>query len=761
MARRNRLALAVTSALFLTLVARASPAFGHAELVGSEPSDGSVREGPPSRVQLFFSEPVEDEFFALEVYAPDRSRVDRGDARISLTDVRILEAELREIGSGTYTVVWRALSLDSHVVRGSFAFTVGAGAAPGRALDLDLPAAGAPFAVEAGARWLSFLTSFVLLGGFAFRPLVLGAALHTRPAQRRWLWLAWATLALLLGLTFVSLLFQASSAAGTPLGEVLGGRAITRILSATRYGAMWLARVALLLGVVGVLAWLSVSPGGGRNRVWWLGVGLSAGVLLTFSASGHPTAVQGPTALAIVADWAHLLAGGLWVGGLVQLGLTLPAIIGPLQPDERRRLLGGLVPRFSWLAGISAAVLIASGLYASLLYLPSWAALMDTIYGAVLSGKLLLVAPLLAIGAINLLVMQPRFRRAAQARAAPTDDAPARRVFRLLVVGEVALAVAVLGVTGALTGLPPASSLPLEGKPFSEARQVGDLAAMLEITPNQAGENRIAVHLHDRQGRPQDNLRAQITLTMLDMEMGARTVELPLESAGRYSASGSQLSMPGRWQAELGVQGLGGSEERQQYSLAVGQAPGVYRPAFSPAYILVLMVRDPDRQQDAPINPRLASTLAALVAAGAILSYARRARRPARGRLIRVTAFTFLAFGLALGTATVAEAYRKSLPNPVPADGASLARGQQVYFANCAACHGVTGRGDGPAGRTLRPRPADFRVHMAAGHTDRQLFDWITRGVEDTPMPAFGAILSEQEQWDSINYIRTFAQPGS
>ena len=47
---------------------------------------------------------------------------------------------------------------------------------------------------------------------------------------------------------------------------------------------------------------------------------------------------------------------------------------------------------------------------------------------------------------------------------------------------------------------------------------------------------------------------------------------------------------------------------------------------------------------------------------------------------------------------------------------------------------------------------------MAAGHTDGQLFYWVSYGVQDTAMPAFGNQLSEQERWDVINYIRQFAQ---
>ena len=116
-----------------------------------------------------------------------------------------------------------------------------------------------------------------------------------------------------------------------------------------------------------------------------------------------------------------------------------------------------------------------------------------------------------------------------------------------------------------------------------------------------------------------------------------------------------------------------------------------------------------------------------------------------------------LMLGLAappLGPAPPATAQDAS---PVPADAASLARGQDIYGQMCAVCHGIQGRGDGPLARTMVPRPADFRVHMAEGHTPQQLFEWTSLGVPETAMPGYAADLSDDDRWNVINYLQTFA----
>ena len=116
-----------------------------------------------------------------------------------------------------------------------------------------------------------------------------------------------------------------------------------------------------------------------------------------------------------------------------------------------------------------------------------------------------------------------------------------------------------------------------------------------------------------------------------------------------------------------------------------------------------------------------------------------------------------LALGIAVGIVSrTTHAAAQDTVNPVPATAPSLARGLEIYAQICAICHGVQGRGDGPLARTMVPRPSDFRVHMAEGHTEAQLFDWLSNGVPDTAMQGYADELSTEDRWNLINYLQTF-----
>ncbi|MBI5468518.1 MAG: cytochrome c [Deltaproteobacteria bacterium] len=103
---------------------------------------------------------------------------------------------------------------------------------------------------------------------------------------------------------------------------------------------------------------------------------------------------------------------------------------------------------------------------------------------------------------------------------------------------------------------------------------------------------------------------------------------------------------------------------------------------------------------------------------------------------------------------------------PVKMTG-DLKNGQAVYERYCHFCHGRKGYGDGPVGIAITPHPADF-VNDAKrmSKTDPELFKSITEGVhraiggEEMAMPRWQEILSDQERWDVLIYIRHLGVEG-
>jgi mono/diheme cytochrome c family protein len=94
--------------------------------------------------------------------------------------------------------------------------------------------------------------------------------------------------------------------------------------------------------------------------------------------------------------------------------------------------------------------------------------------------------------------------------------------------------------------------------------------------------------------------------------------------------------------------------------------------------------------------------------------------------------------------------------NAVPASPESIARGARIFAANCVTCHGASGKGDGPLAKGLDPKPANLAA-MATQHSDGD-FAWKVahgRGA----MPAWKDILSQEEIWHTVNYIKSLGSP--
>lgn len=97
------------------------------------------------------------------------------------------------------------------------------------------------------------------------------------------------------------------------------------------------------------------------------------------------------------------------------------------------------------------------------------------------------------------------------------------------------------------------------------------------------------------------------------------------------------------------------------------------------------------------------------------------------------------------------------LKNPLTATDKTIEAGKKIYEKNCMSCHGQNGYGNGEAGQNLNPKPADLasfaKMPMAS---DSYLFWTISDGGEklNTAMPSFKKILSKDDIWSAILYIR-------
>jgi len=108
-------------------------------------------------------------------------------------------------------------------------------------------------------------------------------------------------------------------------------------------------------------------------------------------------------------------------------------------------------------------------------------------------------------------------------------------------------------------------------------------------------------------------------------------------------------------------------------------------------------------------------------------------------------------------TGGIPAAYR-GLQNPLPRSPSIVSEGRSLYQADCAACHGESGLGDGPAAAGMTPPPANLRWAVARPMADDGYLMWAIsegRGASGTPMPAFKDSLSETDRWKIIRFLRT------
>lgn len=252
--------------------------------------------------------------------------------------------------------------------------------------------------------------------------------------------------------TSLFLLVQATVVSELRRADIDGG-AFASVFE-TSFGRWYLLRypmlAALAVLVVGRVSRSTARGAEGKARLLWLSLWavLAVGLTATSTFSGHAM-VSSPRLLAVTNDVIHLVSGGIWFTGVVLLAVVLPDAWAHGHGGVRSlQMLAPAVDRFARVAAVSIAVVGVTGVLNSVFNLQSPADLVSSPYGRAVAGKMALFIAILGLGGINHYVVRRRLNAAV---VAGRDDG-ARLVFRRTIAVELAIAVAVMAITGYLVG---------------------------------------------------------------------------------------------------------------------------------------------------------------------------------------------------------------------------------------------------------------------------------------------------------------------
>jgi copper transport protein len=529
-------------------------AWAHAALLHTTPVASRVVNTPPKEVTLRYSEAVEPRFAIVSVTDASGNRETTASPRRSPANPDTLVVPLLHLHQGWYLVYWRVISVDGHPVRGAFTFAVGPN--PGPAPQFVIPSVSETAATPrlVTARWLAFLSMMSAIGLFVLR---IGVA---RPMVARVSGTRLRSVTIAFGIASVVTLLAIPvyfllATADFALRSFWSFGALFPLVRVSAFGRGWLDLelvFALFAGAAAVAIWLDRPERRERSIAAVIALagalGAAAACLLVPGTVGHAGQTS-PRGLSLAFDWFHLVAGSVWVGGLIGL-----VVLAASLPAARRvAALVVCVPRFSRTAFVSVLVLIGAGTGSAVQQLPTLASLWQTSYGKALVVKIALLAAALLLASVNLLRTVPRFKAAGRR---PELGAPAASLLRRLIVGETLL------VAGAVLGAAVLSSLPPPSKalasvggakahvgpgPVNEIVNENGYRLAVRVSPNRAAvPNSFQVGI-TRRGKPVRNADVTVDFAMLDMEMGQQAYHLSETAPGTYSHAAPALVMVGHW----------------------------------------------------------------------------------------------------------------------------------------------------------------------------------------------------------------------
>jgi copper transport protein len=519
--------VAVAAAVGLSVTAAA-----HALPQSAIPPQGAEVQTAPKVVEITFGEIPDPGLSSITVINSSGLNVAAGPTSVVPGHPLELVVPLKPIGDGVYTVTWKTVSeVDGHLATGAYAFGVGVSAAGASTRAIKSVVSPPPSILAVAGRWLFFIAVMGIIGVASTCLIALRAIprFTTRVLIAMWVVAA---------LGVAGIVEAEREAAGVGFGA----------LFSTSLGTTVVERIAALVATgLGVAATLLAPAAAARAGVAVAGLGAAASAWVDVAAS-HAGA-QAPVAANLLIQWAHVIAAGVWIGGLLVLILAVRG-----QPSEAK---GRAVRRFSMTAGIAIAVVAFTGIFRAVIEIGSLDKLFATAFGVLILVKVGLFVVLAGLGAINRFGNVPR---------ASTVLHGLRRVAST----EVVIGAAVVLVAATLVNVAPPVASTVSAAAPSPTRLVvtgSDFATTvkvrLSVSPGSAGFNNFNLRITDYDtGATARASSVQLEFTQpLRPQLGESTLTLERQADGSFAARGGNVSLAGIWEVAVIIENAQRSTE--------------------------------------------------------------------------------------------------------------------------------------------------------------------------------------------------------
>jgi len=507
---------------------------------------------------------------------------------------------------------------------------------------------------------------------------------------------------------------------------MISGATIFLVATLSGMRAGWISILPAALAPVFVAAFLASEARDSRVLRYLTTL---AGLIIIGSLTAASHAADEPGLLPIVSSFVHWLAVLAWGGCLIYIAL-LPwrAIYQASEQDSTN--IGHIVARYANLEIIALGLALLSGGLLAFIHVHNPDAMSTTDYGQIVTLKGAMIAVLLITVTINLLKL--------------TQSTISR--FRAVAAIETILLAGLIVSSGMLVSREPPGVAPFVN-PQSWQMSAGETALTIALQPVSGSSTQVRIEISSASPdyRFPEGTLAYFDIYTPERNAGAYDIEaVPIGPSGFLGET--ILAIPGEWRFELHIEAADGTVSSGESILRLPALPlkEDLKPFLSLSAISFSM----------PGLITFVVGILLLLSAAWLLRQCRHGKAPA---WIMPPGMASMAFGAYLAlSVTFVKTYPSTFwNNPEPYTTENIYEGDNIYRAQCAECHGLAGKGDGPWAIEERGSIPDLSAPHMDIHTDGEIFWWITKGIPSLDQPALGEELSESERWTVINYVRS------